>query len=308
MKKKNILIIGALGNIGGELIENFSKKKFNKYNFFLIDRKFEHNIIGKLKKNFYFHLSDVYSLDKKTQSFLNKADVVFFLSAEVEAEKSINREKYIWQQNYDNPKKIINKLRKKTRFFFTSSGNIFGGLPENSKYLGLNEEDKPYPKYPYAETKFAVEKYLKKKHKNWTILRLGTNYGHSIGMRFNIVTNKFMKSALLNQNITIHGKGSNFRPAVCVKDVARAMIFLMNKQEAKNEIFHLSNESPKISELAKKVINSMKSKSKLENIAKEVPFNSYGLSGNKLKKIGFKFNWTIEKASRDFKKKFKFKN
>ena len=48
--------------------------------------------------------------------------------------------------------------------YFTSSGNIFGGLPENSKYLGLNEEDKPYPKYPYAETKFAVEKYLKKKH------------------------------------------------------------------------------------------------------------------------------------------------
>lgn len=303
---KNILVLGALGNIGSELIKLLSNKKFSKYNIVLIDKKFEINILKKIKKNFIFYQSNIYNLNKKMVSIIKKSDIIFFLAAEVEAEKSIDRERVIWEENYNKPKKIINLISNKTRIFFTSSGNIFGGISSQSKFLNLNENDTPQPKYPYAETKYALEKYIKTKVNNFTILRLGTNYGFADGMRFNIVTNKFMRSALLNEDITIHGSGNNYRPTVCVKDVARAMIFLMENKKAKNQTFHLSDEALKIKDLAKKVIFSMNSKSKILNIVKEVPFNSYGLCSSKIKKLGFKFKWTVSKASKDFKKKFSF--
>ena len=80
---KNILIIGALGNIGSELIKNFISKKFNKYNFSLIDNNFNINILTKLKGNFKFYFSNVYSLDSKIKFLIRKADIIFFLAAEV---------------------------------------------------------------------------------------------------------------------------------------------------------------------------------------------------------------------------------
>jgi nucleoside-diphosphate-sugar epimerase len=88
------------------------------------------------------------------------------------------------------------------------------------------------------------------------------------------------------------------RKTVCVKDAVRAMLFLSEKEEAKGEIFHAVCENFKIRELAKKV-SPINPSTKIEYIAKEVPFSSYHLSNKKIKGLGFSFEWNLELALKE---------
>jgi nucleoside-diphosphate-sugar epimerase len=179
---------------------------------------------------------------------------------------------------------------------FPSTGNVFGGLDPSQKFMDLIEEDEPKPKYPYAETKRAMEKFLLGSGRNFVILRFGTNYGYAPGIRFNLVTNIFTRRMLQGEDLVIHGGGENWRPTVCVRDCARALEFLSARNDVQGEIFHVVRASYQIKELAKKIISYGNSKSKLKFIAKEVPFSSYALSSAKIESLGFRFEWGLERA------------
>jgi hypothetical protein len=58
-----------------------------------------------------------------------------------------------------------------------------------------------------------------------------------------------------------------------------------------------------IRDLAAKVIQLTDSKSKLAIIEKVVPFNSYALSSEKLLKLGFKFEWPLDRAIPEAKRR-----
>ncbi len=46
-----------------------------------------------------------------------------------------------------------------------------------------------------------------------TALRMATNFGHSPGIRFNLVVNYFVFRALTDRPLTVYGDGSNWRPS-----------------------------------------------------------------------------------------------
>lgn len=290
-----ILIIGGLGYIGSAIIEECKAKLNDSIKIDIIDKKFIPYIIANLPNNFHFTQGNIRD-DKVILPLLEKEpDIIYILAAEVEAEKSINKERAIWENNYEAVIKIIDKCPKESRIIFASTGNVFGGLNETDKFMELTEEDEPKPKYPYAESKRAVEQYLFGSEKNFIICRFGTNYGYSPSIRFNLVTNNFVKKALSGEPIIIYGQGKNYRPTVCVKDVASAAIFLGREVKASREIFHVVSENFRIIDLANKIRDIIPSV-KFEFLAKEVPFNSYHLSSEKIKKFGFSFNWKIERA------------
>jgi nucleoside-diphosphate-sugar epimerase len=180
---------------------------------------------------------------------------------------------------------------------------VFGGTPEGCKWRDLTEDDPPRPKLPYAETKVEVEKFLAGSNRNYTVLRFGTNYGYSPGMRFNLVTNIFLKRAIEGENIQLHGGGHNWRPTVCVTDCARALAFVAEHRDAVGETFHVVSGSYPIRELAKRVLRLTDSKSQLITIEKQVPFNSYALNSKKIRKLGFTFEWPLERAIPEAKRR-----
>jgi len=296
-----ILIAGGLGYIGSALIELYRKE--TEHELIILDKIFIPERVASLPQNAQYIQGDIGDI-KLMKNVVKDVDLLHMMAAEVEAENSIHKEKIVWENNYDAPKKLMELCGNSTRIIFPSTGNVFGGVNEDEKFMGLTEKDKPKPKYPYAETKVAIEKFLISSNKNFTICRLGTNRGHTPGIRFNLVTNNFIQKAITGEPITIHGKGENYRPTVSVKDVARGIKMLSTSKKAEGEIFHIIERNYRIKNLAQKVIKFSNKEIELEHIAKDVPFNSYHLNGRKITKLGFKYEWNLERDVKEMIKVF----
>ena len=296
-----IMIAGGLGYIGSALCELYRNEP--QHEVIVLDKNFIPERVAGMPEHMKFIQADL--RDTNTMLRLTQdVDVLYILAAEVEAEASIHKEQAIWEHNFEAPKALFEGLSRNTRILFPSTGNVFGGVNQNSKYMDLTELDEPQPKYPYAEAKRAMEKYLLDTDHNFTILRFGTNYGYAPGIRFNLVTNIFARRAMLGQEIQVHGSGDNYRPTACVQDCARALRFLSDHPKAEGEIFHVVRENFKIRDLAERVISLFDNGAKISYVAKEVPFSAYALNSDKIKSIGFEFQWDLERAVRHMQKVF----
>lgn len=152
----------------------------------------------------------------------------------------------------------INDIRK---IIFSSSSEIYG---EPLK-IPIEESDRPIPITPYGVSKLAAEEYIKSYSKvhgiQYTILRLFNVYGEDQGNQW--VVPEFVNQAIKNQNITIHGNGSQIRAFCHVSDVSSAFSNVLER--GNGEIFNIGNNSEPISikELAQKIISIAKSKSSI---------------------------------------------
>ena len=91
------------------------------------------------------------------------------------------------------------------------------------------------------------------------LLRNGTVYGWSPRMRFDLVVNTFVKDALLNGKLMLHGGGWMWRPLVDVRDVSDAMIaaYEAPAEKVRGEIFNVLHSNYQIRELAMLVAGSV---------------------------------------------------
>ena len=145
-----------------------------------------------------------------------------------------------------------------SRFVFASSCSLYDGLPP-----GMHTEEAPIePRAAYATSKRYGEEALVRLAEDGlcpVILRNGTVYGWSPRMRFDLVVNTFVKDALLNGALTLHGGGWMWRPLVDIRDCADAMIAAYEAPEEKvrGEIFNVVHSNYQIRELALIVAGSV---------------------------------------------------
>jgi UDP-glucose 4-epimerase len=297
-----IMIAGGLGYIGSALCELYRDNTDQE--IIVLDKRFTPERVAKLPEHMRFIQADIRDTKLMSQ-LLEDVDLLYLLAAEVEAEKSIHKERAVWEHNFEAPKGLIESCPASTRILFPSTGNVFGGVNESEKFMNLTEEDEPQPKYPYAETKRAMEKFLLSTDRNFVIVRFGTNHGYAPGIRFNLVTNLFVHRAMVGEDLTVHGAGENYRPTVCTKDCARALDFLSTRPEATGEIFHVVRENFMIKDLAKEVVSLFDTGSEVTHIAKEVPFSAYALNSDKIRSIGFEFKWDLESSVKDMQRVFR---
>lgn len=145
------------------------------------------------------------------------------------------------------------------RFVFASSCSLYDGLPP-----GMHDEEAPIsPKGAYATSKrYGEEALLKLAERGLDagIVRNGTVYGWSPRMRFDLVVNTFVKDALLNGELELHGGGWMWRPLVDVRDCADAMIAVLEApaDKIRGEIFNVLHSNYQIRELAFLVAGSVR--------------------------------------------------
>ena len=305
---KKIVILGALGYLGTELSRIYSGESW-KNKIIAIDNRFISERINQLKKwNIEFfqgHILDRVFLKKH----LKDADVVHHLAgvtdvAYVKTEANSELDERIRSIAIDGTNNVLNSIPKKCKLIFPSTHVVFEGLKKAKKNITEQEETKPV--LMYAKSKSQNENDIKKNHHNYIILRLGSVYGYSLDtMRINIMPNLFSKITSQNGEIKLFSGGKQLKSLISIMDVVRFMKFTEERDEIKNEIFHLVNEQTtvkKVAELCKKI----NPKVKLIVTKDETPNLGYTLSNKKLLKTGFKFLYNLKNSVKEMVDNWKF--
>jgi UDP-glucose 4-epimerase len=85
-----------------------------------------------------------------------------------------------------------------------------------------------------------------------------------------MVVPRFVSAALKNEPLSVYGSGDQIRCFCHVGDAVKALLLVMDSDEAIGEVFNVgNNQQISIMELAKKVIDITRSTSSIEKIAYE---------------------------------------
>jgi nucleoside-diphosphate-sugar epimerase len=130
---------------------------------------------------------------------------------------------------------------------FASSCSIYGNVA--GLYDEVTEDTPPAPLSAYAHAKLRAEQIVRDKaaltpHFHPTVLRLTTLFGWSPRPRLDLVTNKFSHDAVRNRAIYINGDGQQYRSLVHVRDVARAIVAVLEAPRFMRDrrVFHVGDE------------------------------------------------------------------
>lgn len=288
----NLLITGGMGHIGSKLInslsslekikkiviiDNFSSERYISF----INLKNRHKII--------FFDEDIISFDQKKIKI--NISCIIHLASTTNAEKSFSNKKLVIDSNIESTKKILKIAKKNTKILFASSTSVYGSQYSliNSKNNNKNID----PQSPYAESKIMCEDIIKKKSKNYCIMRFGTIFGMSDGMRFHTAINKFCYQAALNKEITIWKKFyEKKRPYLDLNDCVRSIIFCIFNQKIHNETLDIVTVNLKLIEIIKQIEKIKKIKKKFID-TKILNQLSYEVESDRLKSLKFKFKGNL---------------
>jgi len=237
---KNILVTGGSGFIGSHVVDALLKRKYKVTIFDLEtpkrkDVKFiKGSLLNKdlvkfaLKKiNSVFHLAAVSDINKVKSIPVKTVETnILGTTIILEASRNLNVDRFIFAGSV---------------YSYSSAGNL------------------------YTTSKTASELIIKNYQllfgRKFTILRYATAFGPR--NRNVDAISIFVKKALKNQDLVIHGNGQQKRNYVYVEDLAEGSMIAL-KEKTKNKVITLaSNQNVSIFNLAKIIIKLTKSKSRI---------------------------------------------
>ena len=186
------------------------------------------------------------------------------------------------------------KIYKIKQFIFASTCSVYGAQPD--RLIAENSEVDPMDSYGLS--KFQSERAILQTYDYPTILRLGTLFGASHRMRFDLAINLFIAQAMNKEKLTVFG-GEQWRPFLHVDDAAEAFSFAVeNKMEG---TYNVVWKNLTINQMAKDVKKLIPAQVELSKDI--VDKRDYRVSGKKLERFGFKAKKDITYAAKEFKSK-----
>ena len=289
-----ILVTGGSGYLGSILTRKLLKKGHTVriLDNFLFGKCSIKEIKSKKLQVVQGDIRDLVAVSKS----LKGIDVVVHLASIVGTQSSELDPKTSIEINYLATRNIADlcKLYKIKQFLFASTCSVYGAQP--NRLISENSEVNPLDSY--GESKFQSERAILQSYDYPTILRLGTLFGASYRMRFDLAINLFIAQALNKEKITVFG-GEQYRPFLHVDDAAEAFSFAIeNHMEG---IYNVIWKNLTINEMAKTV--KRKIPTKLQISRDIVDKRDYRVTGKKLEKFGFKPKKDIAFAIQEFKRR-----
>ena len=287
-----LIITGGLGHIGTGILEKTANFKMFK-EIIVIDNhaSIKINFLINLRFNIPVRIIDADINDLNLKKIFKKDDVIIHLAAITNATESFKIKKNIFLNNFSITKKIVdisNKLNLRCIFF--SSTSVYGS---NDKIMYEDDVTNLNPQSPYAECKIKEENYITKYSKKFVILRLGTIFGVSRGIRFHTAVNKFCLQSATNKPLTIWKTAMyQKRPYLDINDAIRCFSFIIKHNLFFNEILNVVSVNLSLHELILILKKYKKIKIKLVS-SKIMNQLSYIASNKKIKNYGFKFNGNL---------------
>jgi len=180
------------------------------------------------------------------------------------------------------------------RFLFASSCSVYGASD-----LPVDEHSKVGPLSVYAQTKADSETILLRSQApdfHPTLLRLGTLFGLSRRMRFDLVINLLVARAVCSHRITIMN-GDQWRPFLHVEDAARVCVVCLAAPASavSGEIFNVGSESMnhQLDEVGEKIAAAVPG-TEIERITSADRRNYRVEFGKIQSRLGFRCERTLE--------------
>jgi nucleoside-diphosphate-sugar epimerase len=302
-EKRNILITGGAGYIGSILSRILLAQG---HNVTILDRLFFGDISIRSLPFFY---PDTYKLiegDIRNESLLRECmegvDTVFHLAAIVGDPACAVRADETVETNGTATKNIgvLAEELNVNRLIYSSTCSVYGASED-----WLDEESQVAPNSLYGQTKLNGEQYLlAKSFRNLevVVLRLGTIFGLSPRMRFDLVVNYLTQKAIIDRKIKILG-GQQWRPFLYVKDAAKTMAHLANLpfwDKIKGEIFNIgSNENNYKMDSLGDVFHTIFPETEIERVTETQDHRSYKVKFDKIAKTGITLGTSLESGIRE---------
>ena len=300
----NIIITGALGHIGSRLIRHLPRV-FPDSRFILIDSLMTQRYASLFELpaegSYTFFNEDV--RDFNFDAVVNKGDCIINLSAITDAAGSFENAELVEKNNFACTSVIANAcIRNDAKLITLSSTSVYGStknlVDETSKGDDLN------PQSPYAITKLLEEELISRlfheKKLKASILRFGTIYGPSVGMRFHTAVNKFCWQSIMNQPLTIWQTAyDQKRPYLDLTDAVDALCFFLKEDIFNGQIYNIlscNHSVREVVEIIKKHVPEVQIDFVKNKIMNQL---SYEVSVQKIEEMGFSFNGDLERGIKD---------
>jgi nucleoside-diphosphate-sugar epimerase len=299
-RTKNVLVVGGAGYLGSVLVRKLLQtgRRVRVLDSFIYGKRSLQSLEG--HRSLEIIEGDFRNIETVVNS-LKDIDAVVLLAAVVGDPAAQHRPEQTIETNILAAQSLAFacKLHCISRFLFASTCSVYGWTD------GVLDETSPLnPVSLYARSKiFSEQCILNLAGDNFspTILRMGTLYGYSPRMRFDLVVNTMSMKAHVEKRIQVFG-GSQWRPLLHVEDAADAFARCLDAPLEKigNLVFNVgSNEQNyRIIEIAD-LIGASLPKVKIEVEAAQLDARDYRVSFDKIRRaLGFKAGETIPRAAK----------
>ena len=159
------------------------------------------------------------------------------------------------------------------------------------------------PQSPYAETKIREEQLLTglaARGLHVAVLRLGTIFGVSPGMRFHTAINKFCWQAVMGTPLTVWRTAyDQRRPYLDLSDAVAAIVFFINQRRFDGRIYNVVTENASVQmvvERIKRFVPDLAVTFVDHAIMNQL---SYDVANTRLNELGFRPSGNMERGIAD---------
>ena len=272
---KHILVTGGAGFIGAHLVERLLKDGKSVVVIDDLSTGSRDNLRAvATHRNFRFIQSKISAFAELTE-LAAEAEFIFHLAATVGVELVVKSALHVLEASFNETQILLRAAAKhSTPLLLTSSSEVYG----KSAKAEFSEDDDlligppGQSRWSYACSKLTDEflalAYAREKNLPVTIARLFNTVGPRQTGRYGMVLPRFIAAAKANEPLRVFGDGAQSRCFGFVQDVVEALVRLQKCDAARGEIFNIGGtEEISILELAKLVVETLGSKSKIELIS-----------------------------------------
>jgi UDP-glucose 4-epimerase len=271
-KAKHILVTGGAGFIGSHLVERL----LNDDKTIVIIDDFSTGSLENLravKKDARLKIiRSKISVCAELLQLAAEAEFIFHLAATVGVELVVKSALHVLEASFKETQILLRAAAKhSTPLLLTSTSEVYG----KSAKAKFSEDDDllmgspNQSRWSYACSKLTDEflalAYAREKNLPVVIARLFNTVGPRQTGRYGMVLPRFIAAAGKNEPLKVFGDGKQTRCFCLVNDIVEALVRLQNCEKARGEIFNVGGtEEISILELAKLVVKTLGSKSKIE--------------------------------------------
>ena len=160
------------------------------------------------------------------------------------------------------------------------------------------------PQSQYAGWKLQSEDLLRALSRShglrFVILRMGTIFGPSVGMRFHTAVNQFCWRALAGQPLDVWTTATNqFRPYLDLTDAVRAMIFMLKRGQFDGRVYNVLTLNATVTHVVE-VLSRFIPELRINYVDSPLMNNlSYCVDHARLSRLGFEVRGSLERGIGD---------